>query len=340
MKSEPVGGDPFRIARSRWGGGAGGAFAFANSGKRSAIVAFHDLVRLAAVADVVIGDFSPAGLAAAQLPPDAFDRLTPRQAITSVSAFGLTGPKAAWASTELIAQAASGMMFLTGEYDQPPMQLPPYQGEVIAGVAAATATLLAIRSSRADGALHRRDVSIVEALAEHTTTQVSDYVYRGAVARREARVKGGLRMVPASDTFVYCAPGAVASMRMDGVAELLDQPRLAEERFQTAEGRMQNYDEFLELFVPPFRERTAQEWFERAEALHMTFALVQSVDDLFACPQLDARHLLRSEPLPGGGDIKFPGRPYQVEPDPHETARPFPPTPGADTAEVIAEWLN
>ena len=73
---------------------------------------------------------------------------------------------------------------------------------------------------------------------------------------------------------------------------------------------------FLELFVPPFRERTAQEWFERAEALHMTFALVQSVDDLFACPQLDARHLLRSEPLPGGGDIKFPGRPYQVEPTP------------------------
>ena len=141
VKSEPVGGDPFRIARSRWGGGAGGAFAFANSGKRSAIVAFHDLVRIAAVADVVIGDFSPAGLAAAQLPPDAFDRSRLARQLHSVSAFGLTGPKTTWASTELMmAQAASQMMFLTGEYDQSPMQLPPYQGEVIAGVAAATAT--------------------------------------------------------------------------------------------------------------------------------------------------------------------------------------------------------
>ena len=110
---------------------------------------------------------------------------------------------------------------------------------------------------------------------------MSDYVYNGAVARREARVKGGLRMVPASDRFVYCAPGAVSSMRMDGVAQLLDEPRLAEERFQTAEGRMENYDEFVSLFVPPFKRKTAQEWFEGAEAMHMTFALVQTVDDLF-----------------------------------------------------------
>ncbi len=83
-------------------------------------------------------------------------------------------------------------------------------------------------------------------------------------------------MVPAQDRFVYCAPGALATMRMDGIAQLLDEPRLAEERFQTAEGRMDNLDEFVGLFAPPFRNRTAQEWFERAEAMHMTFALVQS----------------------------------------------------------------
>jgi crotonobetainyl-CoA:carnitine CoA-transferase CaiB-like acyl-CoA transferase len=318
----------------------GGAFAFSNTGKRSIVVEFEQLERLAAASDVVIGDFSPAGLAKSELRPDSFSRLRPRQVITSVSPFGLTGPKAAWASTELIAQAASGLMFLTGEWDQPPMQLPPYQGELTAGVAAATATLLGARSFRADGELHRCDVSVVEALTVHTTGQVSDYVYRGAVARREARIKGGLRMVPASDRFVYCAPGAVSSMRMDGVATLLDEPRLAEERFQTAEGRMQNYDEFLELFVPPFRRKTAQEWFEGAEALHMTFALVQAVEDLFECPQLESRGLLRRFPIPGGGEISFPGRPYRIEPDPGISAGPFPYTPGGDTREVLAEWLN
>ena len=113
-------------------------------------------------------------------------------------------------------------------------------------------------------------------------------------------------MVPAHDRFVYCAPGAVGTMRMDGMAVLLDEPKLAEERFQTAEGRMQNWDEFLALFVPPFQARTAQEWFERAEAMHMTFALVQTVDDLFSCPQLGARGLLRSLPGPDGISLGCP----------------------------------
>ena len=273
------------------------------------------------------------------LPTDAYERFTPRQAVVSVSPFGITGPRANWASAEIVVQAASGLMFLTGEHDQPPMQLPPYQGDITGGVAGASAALLAVRSSRKDGALHRADVSLVEALAVHATAQVSQYVYHGAVARREARIKGGLRMVPASDRFVYCAPGAVSSMRMDGIAVLLDEPRLGEERFQTAEGRMANYDEFVELFVPPFRNRTAQEWFERAEAMHMTFALVQTLDELFDCPHLNAREFWRETSF-AGQPIRIPDRPFQSVGGAQPSTRPAPSTPGLDTTEVLEEWLS
>ncbi len=340
VKAEPSGGDPLRRDASRWGGGVGGAFIFANAGKRGVSVDEPTLRRLASVADVVIGDFSPAGIAAMRLPSDAYDTLAPRQAITSVSAFGLTGPKAAWASTDLIVQAASGLMFLTGEHDQPPMQLPPYQGAIMGGIAAASATLLAVRSSRRDGKLRRTDTSLVEALAVHTAGQVSEYVYRGTIARREARIKGGLRMVPASDRFVYCAPGAVSSMRMDGVAVLLDEPRLAEERFQTAEGRMKHYNEFIALFVPPFKRKTAQEWFEGAEALHMTFALVQTIEDLFQCPQIEARELLRTTEAPDGRQIRMPGRPFRVVGGPRAATKPAPARPGIHTSEVLTEWFG
>lgn len=340
VKVEPPGGDPLRREPSRWGGAEGAAFIFANAGKRSVTVDESTLRALAREADVVIGDFSPAGIAAMELPADAYMTLTPKRAVTSVTAFGLTGRRANWASTDLIVQAASGLMFLTGEFDQPPMQLPPYQGALTGGIAAASATLLAVRSSRRDGTLHRRDISMVEALAVNTAAQVSDYVYNGAVARREARVKGGLRMVPASDRFVYCAPGAVASMRMEGIAQLLDEPRLAEERFQTAEGRMDNYEEFVSLFVPPFRRKTAQEWFEGAEALHLTFALVQTIEDLFGCPQLQARELLRTTQTPDGQRVRMPGRPYRIVGGPEPTTRPAPAVPGQHTSEVLAEWLG
>lgn len=340
VKAEPPGGDPLRLQESRWGDGQGGAFIFANAGKRGVTVDEPTLRRLASAADVVVGDFSPFGIAAMGLPGDAYDTLAPRQAMISVSAFGLSGPKASWASTDLIVQAASGLMFLTGEHDQPPMQLPPYQGEIMGGVAAASATLLAVRSSRRDGTLQRRDTSLVEAMAVHTAGQVSEYVYYGAVARREARIKGGLRMVPASDRFVYCAPGAVANMRMDGVEVLLGEPRLAEERFQTAEGRMEHYDEFVDLFVPPFKLKTAQEWFEGAEALHMTFALVQTIEDLFQCPQIEARELLRATTSPPGRSVRVPGRPFHIVGGPDAATRPAPARPGIHTSEVLVEWLD
>src|ERR1700761_3146439 len=147
-------------------------------------------------------------------------------------------------------------------------------------------------------------------------------------------------MVPARDRFVYCAPGAVGSMRMDGMATLLDEPRLAEERFQTADGRMQHWDEFLEVFVPPFQRRTAQDWFERAEAMHMTFALVQTVDNLFTCPQLDARGLLRTVDGPGGAKLRAPGRPFTIAGSPSLDLRSAPAEPGTDTSEVEKDWLS
>ena len=121
---------------------------------------------------------------------------------------------------------------------------------------------------------------------------------------------------------------------------LLDEPKLAEERFQTAEGRMRNYDEFVELFVPPFKRKTAQEWFEAAEKMHMTFALVQTMDDLFGCPQIAARELLREVEGPGGVPIRIPGRPFRLEGGPEATTRSAPREPGIDTKEVLAEWLG
>ena len=338
VKYEPSAGDPLRARPSRWGGGAGGAFAFVNQGKRG--VSGDHLVDLAASADVVVGDFSPPGLGDAGLDPQTADALAPGQAVVSVSAFGLTPPRASWAASDFTVQAASGLLYMTGEWDQPPQQMVPDQAALLSGVTGASAAILAAGLGRRTGTRQYADISMTETLASFAYSAVSQYVHHGEVAAREQRIKAGLRMVPAADRFVYCAPGAVAAMRMDGIAELLAEPRLAEDRFQTAEGRMQNWDEFVALFAPPFRTRTAQEWFERAEAMHMTFALVQTTDDLFTCPQLGSRELLRSVRGPGGADLHLPGRPFRVDGTPSLDLRPAPPEPGCDTASVLADWLG
>ncbi|HEX5287801.1 MAG TPA: CoA transferase [Streptosporangiaceae bacterium] len=340
-KYEPADGDPLRGRVSRWGGGAGGAFAFVNQGKRGvAGLPGDQLTALSAAADVVIGDFSPPGLATAGLDPQTADALSPAQAVVSVSAFGLTPPRASWAASDFTVQAAGGLLYLTGEWDQPPLQMAPYQAALLGGVAGASAATLAAGLGRRSGTRQYADIAMVETVTSFAYSAVSQYVHRGEVLAREQRIKAGLRMVPAADRFVYCAPGAVATMRMDGIAELLGEPRLAAERFQTAEGRMQNWEEFVGLFAPPFATRTAQEWFERAEAMHMTFALVQTIDDLFACPQLGARELLRAVPGPGGTQLHVPGRPFRIDGAPSLDLRPAPAEPGCDTADVLADWLG
>lgn len=340
VKVEPPGGDPLREEVSRWGGGRGGAFAYVNYGKRGVVADAATLASLARAADIVIGDFSPGGVAHSGLPREIFEAFQPRLVVASVSPFGLAGPKADWASSDMVVQAASGIMFLTGEYDQAPQQLPPYAAAITGGVAAAGAALAAARSARADGVVRRVDVAMVEAMTSHTYSQTSAYVYRGEVPRREQRLKQALRMVPASDGFVYCAPGAVANVDMRGVAQLIGEPRLAEERFQTAEGRMQHYQEYLDLFVPPFAQKTAQEWFVEAERLHLTFALVQTIDDLFSCPQVASRSMLRQVPGPDGQPVAMPGRPFRLDGGPPEVSRPWPAFAGEHTDEVLREWLG
>ena len=312
-----------------------------NYGKRGVVLEDRDrLEELVAAADVVVGDFSPAGAEASGIERRLFASFGPKAGVVSVTPFGLRGPRAGWVASDLVVQAASGLMFLTGEADQPPMQLTPYSGAMTGGAAAASAAVASkLSADRGGSGVRRVDVSMVEAMASLTYPQTSAYAHYGEVARREQRIKQALRMVPASDRFVYCAPGAVGNVRMEGVARLIDEPRLAEERFQTAEGRMQHWEEYFELFVPPFLRQTAQQWFEQAEALHLTFALVQTVDDLFSCPQLQARSMLREVPGPGGNAVAIPGRPFRLEDGPEPLTRPAPAEPGQDTDQVLAEWL-
>ncbi len=339
VKVESVGGDPLRRQASRMGGGTGGAFAYLNHGKRSIITDEAQLLQLAEQSDVVVGDFSTQGCQTSGLSRALMQRLAPQHVLCSLSAFGLTGPKSEWCSSEMILQAASGMMFVTGEADGPPMQLPAYASAMTGGTVAASAILAAVRSSKQSGKKIVLDLALVEALTSLVHVQVDSYIERGEVARREQYVKQALRTVPAADGYIYCAPGAVSNVRMEGIAHLVGESRLAEERFQTAEGRMQNWNEYVDLMVSSFANRTAGEWFQLAEEHHLTLALVQTVDELFKCPQLQSRQLMRSVSVGGRGTVEIPGRPYRSSASCDEP-RQAPAGPGEHTDAVLKEWLS
>ncbi len=283
----------------RWGDGQGGAQVFLHQGKR--VVKIDDEADFsvwAAAADVVMGD-------------DRVWDLEAHYVTACLTPFGRAYPSP-W--SDLTLQAASGFMSLTGEFDQAPQQLPPFAAQLTGATGLASAILAAVIAAKQDQHRRRLDLALVDVLTGFVHSQVSRYAATGEVARREGRVKHALRMVPTSDGFLYCAPGAVMTADMKGVAALLDEPRLAEERFQTAEGRMQHWDDYLELMVSNFKTRPAAVWFEKAAELHLTFALVQMIDEVLKCPQLAERELFRRVELEDGRSVTIPGAPFRMTP--------------------------
>lgn len=282
----------------RWGAAQGGAQAFLNQGKRSiSLDSTMPLSTHAAEADVVLGDASVWELAG-------------RYVTACITPFGRHGQQIPW--SDLTVQAASGFMSLTGEYDQVPQQLPPFAAQLTGAVGVSSAILAAVMAAQQDHTRRRLDMSLVDVLTGFVHLQAAQYAATGEVARREGRVKHAMRMVPTAEGFLYCAPGAVMTVDMHGVATLLDEPRLAEERFQTAEGRMQHWDEYVEFMVTNFQNESAAYWFEKAAELHLTFALVQSIDDLLQCPQLAARGMFKHYDLDDGRQATVPGPAFRL----------------------------
>lgn len=193
-------------------------------------------------------------------------------------------------SADLLLQAASGFLFITGEAGDGPQQLPPHAASHLAGAALAACTLARLVAPQSAPA----QVAQADAAAVFAHVAVGRYAVTGEVARREGRVKHAVRMARAADRFLYCAPGAVQSFDAAAFAALLGEPQLADERFATAEGRLQHWLDYQSLVAARLRTRSAAAWVDAAAAAHLTFAHVQNVDDLLACPQLKTRRLFAS----------------------------------------------
>ncbi|MGH2603782.1 MAG: CoA transferase, partial [Dehalococcoidia bacterium] len=255
----------------------------------------------------------------------------PDLVICRVSEFGADGPLADWSGSELVNLAAGGMLFLTGSCDRPPVQLAPEQAQLATGLLAAVATLAALYG----GEPVTLDMSKQECVAALITPELTQYAYTGAIPAREGMVASMARIEQAQDTWVYAGPGAAANADYQTYARFLEIPELAEDRFATADRRMEHWEEHQALLLPRLREKTAREWTDAAAAWRLTFGLTQSTLDLLDCEQLTAREFFA--PVPEAGDgVVAPLAPFLVD-GRRPTNLTHQPTEGAGDGPAAAE---
>lgn len=292
--------------------------------------------RLARTAHVVIENYTPRVMDHFGLGWDRLRSVNPGLVFVRMPAFGLDGP---WRDRTGFAQtmeSISGMAWVTGFPDGPPT-LPRGACDVVAGVHAVMATILALRATRADGRGRLVEATMVEAALNVAAEQVIEWDASGTVLGRE-----GARGLVGAPQGVYPCAGEdrwiALSARSDSEWDALQQMAgiEAEAAWSTESGRRADHDRIDALLAGWTAQQDADQLAERLVAAGVPAAAVISGRDVARNPQLRHRQLFETEDHPVTGCHEIPVMPFRFSDVKTWMSRPSP-TLGQHNAEVLGE---
>jgi crotonobetainyl-CoA:carnitine CoA-transferase CaiB-like acyl-CoA transferase len=235
---------------------------------------------LARRADVLVENFKPGGLARFGLDYESVSDGNPRVIYASISGFG-SGPKGrALPGYDLIVQAMSGLMSLTGDPEGKPYRAGISVFDVIAGLHATIGVLSALNARHESGRGQHVEVNLLSSALSGLVNQASAYVAGGVVPLRMGNSHPSLfpyEPLACSDGDLIITAGNNGQFRrlvdVLGVPELADDPR-----FVRNEDRTANRDELRPLLVERLGTRTRMEWFRDIIAAGVPCGPINTVD--------------------------------------------------------------
>ncbi|HEY8306385.1 MAG TPA: CoA transferase [Lapillicoccus sp.] len=257
-----------------------------NRNKRSVALDFADetdaaLAReLARRADIVIENFRPGGLAKYGLDYDSVAAANPRVLYASISGFGSGEQGRTLPGYDLIVQAISGLMSLTGPADGEPYRAGISVFDVMAGMHATIGLLAALHRREETGRGQHVEVNLLSSALSGMVNHTSAYVAAGVVPYRMGNSHPSLfpyEPLPCSDGELVVTAGNDQQfgklVDVLGVPELADDPRFAKNPDRTA-----RRDELRPLLVERLSTRTTMEWFRDITAAGIACGPINTVD--------------------------------------------------------------
>ncbi|MBO1333170.1 CaiB/BaiF CoA-transferase family protein [Streptomyces sp. VRA16 Mangrove soil] len=308
----PEGGDPTR----RWGppfqGEDATYYLAANRNKRSVTLDLKSdagraaVHRMLADADVMVENFRPGSTLARVFDYRELTDRYPRLVVLHISAFGETGPLRDEPGYDMVAQAAAGLMSLTGEPDGPPVKA----GFAMGDLGAALFGLIGITSALVERARTGRGQYVTTSLYEtqlalHTNWATAHF----ATGERPTRLGSGHpSLVPyqayeAADGHFVIAVGSDALFRR--LCAALDLPALADDaRFVTNAARVTNRDALNAQLTAALGGRTVGEWCDILKAAGVPAAPIRHLDEVYTCPQTAALGMVQEVEHPVAGTVR------------------------------------
>ena len=297
--------------------------------------------RLLEHCDVLVENFKVGALAKYGLAWEQLSPKHPRLIYCSITGFGQDGPYAPRPGYDALVQAMGGVMSLTGDPGGSPQKVGIPIADLFAGLYGCIGLLAALNHRNATGQGQRVDIGMLDTHVAWLANQGMNYLATGENPPRLGNQHPNIapyQEFPTKDGYIILAVGNDATFERfcKGFGQ---EHLLADERFATNAKRVENRGLVTETLTPVMRSKTTAEWIEALEALKIGCGPINTLEQVFADPQVQARGCVVEMPHASGETVKVIANPVRLSATP-PAYKSAPPALGQHTEEVLRGLLG
>jgi len=297
--------------------------------------------RLAEKADIVVENFKVGGLRKFGLDYESIRALNPRAVYCSITGFGQYGPYAERGGYDFVAQAMGGIMSITGEVGGTPLKTGVAICDLFTGMYATTAMLAALRHAERTGEGQYIDCALLDTQIAMLANQGYSWLVGGVVAKPMGNAHPTVvpyRTFAAADGPLVVAVGNDGQYR--NLCLALDRADLADDpRFATATTRVINREPLEAALQAAISARRVHELIDALSARGVPCGPINTIDQVFADPQIEARHIVHRFPRADGVETPTVAYPPKMSATPADYRR-APPRLNEHRSEILRDWLD
>ncbi|MEM0084291.1 MAG: CaiB/BaiF CoA-transferase family protein [Candidatus Methanomethylicia archaeon] len=345
---EPVKGDETRSWGPPFINGESAYYLSINRNKKSITVNLKSeegieiIYRLAERSDVFIENFRPGVAERLKIDYDSIKKINPKIIYCSISGFGQTGPYRDYPAYDLLIQAMSGFMSITGEEGRPPVRIGVALFDIGAAMYAAIAIIAALYRREKIGVGERIDISLLDTGVSWLTYMAMNYFATGENPKKMGSAHPSI--VPyqcfKDKNGKYFAVAVGNDEHWRKMCKSLGKEEwINDERYITNPNRVKNRYELLAELNKIFESNTREYWLKVLMENSVPCAPVNEVSEILSDPQVIHREMVKEINHPKLGLIKQLGIPIKYANTKLEIKDP-PPTLGQHTEEVLMKILG
>ncbi len=300
------------------------------------------ILELVKKVDIITENFRPGTMEKLGLSYDIIKKINPRIIYASTSGFGQTGPDSKKPAYDMLVQAMSGMMSITGWQDKPPTRVGVSIGDLGAGLYTIIGILSALYQRTITGEGQQVDVAMLDC----QLSLLENAIVRHDVNGQSPKPGGNqhptitpFQVFKTKDSYLALAMGNNV-MWANFCKAIGREDFLKDDKYSDNLKRTENRDGLLEQIIPIIEQKNLNEWIEIFEKAKLPYSPVNSIGEVMEHEQVKARNMVVETESKETGKIKVAGNPIKMTNIDEENIRAKAPEIGEHNSEIYKEMLG